>query len=112
MNSLRRILIVDDDSDYLIAMRMQLRGLYGVLTAGGIAEALRTLEREDVDLVLLDVGLEGEDGLDGLRRIHEVHPSVGVAMLSGRLAAQSLLASRASTRRSHRVATVGGISTA
>jgi len=43
-----------------------------------------------------------------------VHPGPGVpmAMLSGRLAAQSLLASRVSTRLSRRGATVGGISTA
>jgi 1-hydroxycarotenoid 3,4-desaturase len=43
-----------------------------------------------------------------------VHPGPGVpmAMLSGRLAAQSLMASRASTPRFHRAATVGGISTA
>lgn len=43
-----------------------------------------------------------------------VHPGPGVpmAMLSGRLAAQSLLASKASMRRSHGAATVGGISTA
>jgi 1-hydroxycarotenoid 3,4-desaturase len=43
-----------------------------------------------------------------------VHPGPGVpmALLSGRLAAQSLLASRASTPRSHKAATVGGISTA
>jgi len=43
-----------------------------------------------------------------------VHPGPGVpmALLSGRLAAQSLLASRDSTRRFHKAATVGGISTA
>ncbi len=43
-----------------------------------------------------------------------VHPGPGVpmAMLSGRLAAQSLMASRASTRRFQSAATVGGISTA
>ncbi|MCA3562485.1 MAG: FAD-dependent oxidoreductase [Aestuariivirga sp.] len=43
-----------------------------------------------------------------------VHPGPGVpmAMLSGRLAAQSLLASRASTRAFHKAVTVGGISTA
>lgn len=43
-----------------------------------------------------------------------VHPGPGVpmAILSGRLAAQSLLASRASTRRFRPAAIVGGISTA
>ncbi|MFA5812279.1 MAG: sigma-54 dependent transcriptional regulator [bacterium] len=84
MNSLRRILIIDDDGDFLIGMRMQLRGIYGVLTATTIVEGLRLIQDQDMDLVLLDVGLEGEDGLEGIKRIHEVHPSVGVAMLSGR----------------------------
>ena len=43
-----------------------------------------------------------------------VHPGPGVPMaaLSGLLAAESLMASQASTRRFHRAATVGGISTA
>ena len=43
-----------------------------------------------------------------------VHPGPGVPMaaLSGRLSAESLLASRASTRKFRPVATVGGISTA
>ncbi len=84
MNSLRRILIIDDDADFLVGMRMQLRGLYGVLTATSVAEGMKLIQEQDVDLVLLDVGLEGEDGLEGIGRIHDVHPSVGVAMLSGR----------------------------
>ena len=43
-----------------------------------------------------------------------VHPGPGVPMaaLSGRLAAESLMASRASTRRFRPAATVGGTSTA
>lgn len=83
MDSLRRILIIDDDSDFLVGMRMQLRGLYGVLTANSIAEGLKIVGDHDVDLVLLDVGLGKEDGIEGIRRIHSIHPSVGVAMLSG-----------------------------
>jgi DNA-binding NtrC family response regulator len=83
MDMSQRMLIIDDDADFLTAMRMQLRGQYGVLTATSVAEGLGRLEGEDVDLVLLDVGLEGEDGLEGIKKIHRVHPSVGVAMLSG-----------------------------
>ncbi|MFH1830464.1 MAG: sigma-54 dependent transcriptional regulator [Pseudomonadota bacterium] len=83
MKQIRRILIIDDDADLLIATRMQLRGSYSVLTASSTAEGLAILAEQDVDLVLLDVGLEGENGLEGIRKIHDVHPSVGVAMLSG-----------------------------
>ena len=82
--SLRQILIIDDDSDFLVGMRMQLRGIYGVFTATSINEGLTLLTSHDVDLVLLDVGLEGENGLEGIKRLRSVHPSVGVAMLSGR----------------------------
>jgi len=84
MTSMRKLLIVDDDPDFLIGMRMLLGGSYAVLTASTIGEGLAVLKSEDVDLVLLDVGLGEEDGLVGIRRIHSVHPSVGVAMLSGR----------------------------
>jgi DNA-binding NtrC family response regulator len=84
MSSVKRILVVDDDVDFLISMRMQLRESYSVLTAGTVDEAMATLKEKDVDLVLLDVGLGRESGLDGIKMIHSVHPSVGVAMLSGR----------------------------
>jgi len=83
MNPDRRILIIDDDSDFLAAMCMQFRGRYGVMTAKSISEALILLEKSDVDLILLDVGLEGEDGLDGIKKIHAVHPLMSIAMLSG-----------------------------
>jgi len=83
MTLLRKLLIVDDDADFLIAMRMQLRSAYTVLTVNSTDEAMDVLRDQDVDLVLLDVGLCGESGVDGIRKIHSVHPSVGVAMLSG-----------------------------
>lgn len=83
MSAVRRILIIDDDQDFLLSTRRRLRGEYGILTAISISEGLRLLENNDVDLVLLDVGLGKENGLDGIKKIHEVHPLVGVAMLSG-----------------------------
>jgi len=91
MNITRRVLIVDDDEDFLVAMKMQLKGTYIVLTTTSIAGAMELLKKEDVDLVLLDVGLEREDGLEGIKKIHAVHPSVGVAMLSGRKDVQTVV---------------------
>lgn len=83
MSTMRRVLVVDDDEDFLVGMRMQLRGRYGVLTARSISGSLELLEKNDVDLVLLDVGLGEENGLKGISKIKKVHPTVGVAMLSG-----------------------------
>lgn len=84
MSIQRRVLIVDDDEDFLVAIKMQLKNVYIVLTTTSVAGAMELLKKEDVDLVLLDVGLGGENGLEGIKKIHAVHPSVGVAMLSGR----------------------------
>ncbi|MFH1875159.1 MAG: sigma-54 dependent transcriptional regulator [Pseudomonadota bacterium] len=87
----RRILLIDDDQDFLTAMRLQLRKQYGVLTAQSVAAGFSILKDQDVDLVLLDVGLEGENGLEGIKKIHTVHPSVGVAMLSGQRDVQTVV---------------------
>lgn len=74
--------------------------LYGRASHGWMASFQRPAARTAVPGLFLAGG--------------SVHPGPGVpmAMLSGRLAAQSLLASRASTPRFRKTATVGGISTA
>ncbi len=79
-----KILCIDDDTDFLISVRMQLRETYAVSTAGSIEEGIIALRRDAVDLVLLDVGLGDEDGIEGIRRICHAHPSANIAMLSGR----------------------------
>jgi DNA-binding NtrC family response regulator len=91
MSAMRRILLIDDDQDFLIAMRMQLRAEYAVLTADSIAGGLSTLKDQDVDLILLDVGLGDENGLEAIKMIRDVHPLVGVVMLSGRRDVQTVV---------------------
>lgn len=83
-NKITRILLIDDDTDLLIAMKMQLRGHYNILTAHCIDDGLRVLRDQEVDLVLLDVELGDESGIQGIGRIKEAYPSLSVAMLSGR----------------------------
>ncbi len=83
MSDKRRILIIDDDEDFLVSMRAELRSAFDCFTATSIAAGLAQLARQDVDLVLLDVGLDGESGLEGIRRIIAQQPAASVAMLSG-----------------------------
>ena len=79
-----RVLIVDDERDFLdsLAKRLTLRGLQVVAASSG-AEALQVLERDAIDVVVLDVRMPGMDGVETLRRIKRLYPQVEVVMLTG-----------------------------
>ena len=70
--SRKRVLIVDDDEQIVEAVQMALEEKgYEVLTAGDGAEGLVRAERDEPDLILLDVVLPKRSGftvLDHLRR--------------------------------------------
>ena len=77
------ILIVDDEP----GMRRYLRTVleldsYRVSTAANGEEALERVQREQPDVVLLDMVMPGPDGLETLKRIRESRPTVKVVMLS------------------------------
>jgi len=79
----RRILIVDDEPGLRkgLGNLLELRDFI-VLEAGGSAEALGILRREDIDLALLDLRLGGEDGLEVLRRLKAEEPRLPVIMIT------------------------------
>ena len=51
--------------------------------AGSVDEALRIVEAERVDLVLMDFRLPGTDGVNGTRLVLERSPHTYVVMVSG-----------------------------
>jgi len=67
-----RVLVVDDDSQILRALRTNLsaRG-YQVQVAVDGEGALETFARHRPDLIVLDLGLPGIDGLEVIRRVRE-----------------------------------------
>src|SRR2546423_15467559 len=62
------ILIVDDEKHTRDGLRRLLEDDYDVYVAGDIASAMNVLEREHVDLVLTDLRLGGEDGMQLIDR--------------------------------------------
>jgi two-component system response regulator AtoC len=78
------ILIIDDDDTirYFLPRDLEAEG-YQVLTAETGANGLRVLERETVDLVLLDIRLPDRSGIDVLQKIRAQWPDQIVVMLTG-----------------------------
>ena len=78
------ILIVDDEPDILSTLKDVLED-EGYRTIGVTTgeEALSFIERELPDIVILDVWLEGIDGIEVLGQIKEKHPDIPVLIISG-----------------------------
>jgi DNA-binding NtrC family response regulator len=79
-----RILIVDDEE---IVIRSCLRILAGdefqVESVQDGREALKKIEENPYDVVILDIMMPNIDGLEVLRRVKETHPNVDVIMITG-----------------------------
>ena len=69
------VLVVDDCETSLLFQEYALQGLCRVVKARDGLEALRLVEGQRIDLVLLDLGLPGVDGLEVLRRMRARDPS-------------------------------------
>jgi two-component system, OmpR family, response regulator len=83
----QRLLVVDDDREIrsLLAEQLSQAG-YAVSTAGDGSEMRAVLEREHVDLIVLDLNLPREDGLTLCRDLR-ARASTPVIMLTARDAA-------------------------
>lgn len=79
-----RVLLVDDEAAFAetLAERLELRGITAEVAPEG-ETALAMLENGDWDLIFLDVGLPGMDGVALLKILHERRPELDVVMLSG-----------------------------
>src|SRR5438093_10035058 len=78
------ILVIDDEPNILTTVRrsLELEG-YAVEVAGGGAAGLGKLAEHDIDLILLDVMMPGETGLEVLPKLRAASPETMVVMMSG-----------------------------
>lgn len=81
----KRILAVDDAVIILRRITDALEEYYDVITVNSGARALRYLEKEKPDLILLDIRMMPKDGLETLREIRamEDRADIPVIMLTG-----------------------------
>jgi CheY-like chemotaxis protein len=78
------ILVADDDPALrmLCSVNLGFEG-YRVIEAANAAEIDEALARESVSLILLDIHLGADNGLDVAERLRETHPKLAIAFFTG-----------------------------
>jgi len=78
-------LVVEDHDAVRQALCQRIQTSFGqfqLREAGNVAEALRIVEAERVDIVLMDIRLPGTDGVSGTRLLLDRSPGTSVVMVS------------------------------
>ncbi|KKM11602.1 histidine kinase [Clostridiales bacterium PH28_bin88] len=93
MNPKASILVADDEEDfrYLVRKWLEDKGYWVTGVASG-TEALAAIQENEYDAAVLDIKMPGLDGVQLLKRVKEVQPSLEVVMLTGHAAVDTAIA--------------------
>ena len=84
MPARNRIFVVDDEEALRTVLGSELEGEgYAVQMAGDGDEAIKILETNAFDLILLDIKMPTVDGFEVLKFVKQKHPATKVIMLTG-----------------------------
>jgi CheY-like chemotaxis protein len=83
------VLIVDDEAILRESLRDYLRDTCQVVTAGTGEEALELIEKQDFDILVIDMRLPGKTGLQVLREVKESKPYVKSIVITAYPSAES-----------------------
>jgi CheY-like chemotaxis protein len=95
-STIRRILVVDDDRSLrnLLAQTLEGEG-FQAFTAEDGREARLQIEEHRIDLVITDLAMPGEEGMELIRALRREQPSVKIVAMSGAFGTDVLRAARA-----------------
>ena len=80
----KTILIIDDEKSICKSLgSILIDEGYEILTAGSGEEAMKVIEEDPPQLVILDIWLPGIDGIETLKMIKSRYPQIRVIMISG-----------------------------
>ncbi|MBU0502260.1 MAG: response regulator [bacterium] len=82
IKKLPKILIADDETLLRESLTTVLEEEYDVISAATGGEAVAKVKKEQVEIVILDLRLPDLDGLEVLRRIKEIDPTIAVIIVS------------------------------
>jgi DNA-binding NarL/FixJ family response regulator len=103
------VVIVDDHEIFRSGVRAELEGLVDVRGAAGtVEEAVRVIEAERPDVVLLDVHMPGGGGVEVIRQVAKANPSQRFLALSVSDAAEDVIAVVRAGARGYVTKSIGG----
>jgi DNA-binding NtrC family response regulator len=78
------VLLVDDEKGYLnvLSNRLSKRSIHATKAFSG-AQAIQVLRKNDFDVVVLDLKMEGMDGIEVLKVMKKMAPEMPVIILTG-----------------------------
>lgn len=80
----RCVLVVDDDPGVRDVIRSMLEASgYSVLLAENGKEAMRVLKTEQADLILTDLVMPEQEGIETIKALRRVYPDIKVIAMSG-----------------------------
>lgn len=79
-----RILLVDDEKEFVqtLSERLKMRQMESDIVYSG-QDALDFADREDIEVVILDLKMPGIDGFEVLRKLKKTKPNIEVIILTG-----------------------------
>ena len=79
-----KVLLVDDEKEFVnsLAERIEMRDMGSKIAYDG-EQAMRLVQDEIPDVVVLDLRMPGIDGIEVLRRLKKQYPQVQVIVLTG-----------------------------
>jgi DNA-binding NtrC family response regulator len=80
--TVKKILIVDDEPSLRSSLYNTFKNCYQVETAGSGSEAIKKVEGDDFDLILLDQKMPDIDGLHVLKEIKRIDDRVSIIMMT------------------------------
>ncbi len=83
-NNKARILIVDDEQDTRDIFSRQLKKEYSVDVAESALIALQLISQNQYQIVMTDLVMPGEDGMELLKNIKQKWPEISVVIISGK----------------------------
>ena len=80
---MKKLLVVDDNLDYLGFLVSVLKKHFEVYEASGVKEALQVLENAEIDAICSDFNMKDGTGLDLLREIRQKDLTIPFLLMSG-----------------------------